>query len=178
MIFGLVLNNYKVFFIGKFESWIKEEKLKPVIKDFHLITMESTFFVRTFFFVIFGMSLKLSELWDLNAALISLGIVAGVLLVRIICLKLFGMKNLIPEIFVAPRGLITILLFFAIPASYQFQGFSHGILLYTILISSTIMTIALVFKGKHPERVETIKFDNWEELDEEISALSKKSDKQ
>ena len=45
-------------------SWIREEKLKPVLGDFHMITIEAAFFIRTFFFVIFGMSLELTDLLD------------------------------------------------------------------------------------------------------------------
>jgi NhaP-type Na+/H+ or K+/H+ antiporter len=169
IVFGLVLNNYEIFFGGSLKSWIKVDKLVPVIKDFHLVTMETTFIVRTFFFVIFGMTLELTDLLDMNAALISVGIVAAILLVRFVCLKMFGMKNIWLELFVAPRGLITILLFFSIPYPFQASQFSSGILLYTILLSSIIMTIALVIKGKEPERVDILLFDDWDELEEDHS---------
>jgi hypothetical protein len=75
------------------------------------------------------------------------------------------------ELFVAPRGLITILLFFSIPAAYQFAGFSPGILLYTILITSVIMAAVMVVKGKETERFEKLEFDDWDELDREIAGL-------
>jgi Kef-type K+ transport system membrane component KefB len=171
LIFGIVLNNYKEFFKGKFLSLINEDKLKPVVRDFHLITMESAFVVRTFFFVIFGFSLQLTDLLNLNDAIISMGIVAAIIVVRFICLKLFRIKHVIPELFVAPRGLITILLFFGIPASLQYAGFSPGILLYTIIISSVIMAVALVVKGKEKERFEVLNYNDWDELDKEIAEL-------
>ncbi|KPL11989.1 MAG: sodium:proton exchanger [Bacteroides sp. SM23_62] len=171
LIFGLVLNNYSHFFRWKLRSWIREERLKPVLEDFHLITTEAAFFIRTFFFVLFGISLELIDLVDLNAALISLGIVGSIILVRFICLKLFRVKNMVTELFVAPRGLITILLFFSIPAAKQFAGFSPGILLYTILITSVIMAVVLVVKGKETERFEVLEFDDWDELDKEIAEL-------
>ena len=171
LIFGLVLNNYSHFFRWKLRSWISVEKLKPLLEDFHLVTMEAAFTVRTFFFVIFGMSLELTDLLDLNGALISVGIVASIFMVRFICLKLFGMKHIVTELFVAPRGLITILLFFGIPAAYQYAGFNPGILLYTIIITSIIMTVVLVVKGKETERFEVLEFDGWEELDGEIAEL-------
>ena len=136
-----------------------------------MITIEAAFFIRTFFFVIFGMSLELTDLLDLNGALISIGIVASILLIRFICMKLFGMKHIVTELFVAPRGLITILLFFSIPATFQYAGFSPGILLYTILITSVIMAVVLVVKGKETERHEVLNFDNWDELDKEITEL-------
>lgn len=171
LIFGLVLNNYKVFFTGKLTSWIVEEKLTRVKKDFHLITLESAFFVRTFFFVIFGISLDLTSLLNLYDALISLEIILAILAVRFISLKLFRIKDIMPELFVAPRGLITILLFFAIPLAYQYSGFGTGILLYTIILSSVIMAVALVVKGKEKQKYDVLNFDNWEELDQEINEL-------
>lgn len=174
--FGLVLSNYPVFFQGKFKSWIDEKRLKPVLKDFHMITTESAFFVRTFFFVIFGVSLTLSDLLNMNDALISLEIISTIIIIRFICLQVFRMKDIFPELFVAPRGMITILLFFGIPATYQFAGFSPGILLYTIMFSSIIMTLALVIKGKEKKRFEVLNFDDWDELDGEIKKLSGKKD--
>lgn len=172
LIFGLVLNNYSVFFRGRLRLWIHEEKLKPLVENFHLITMESAFIIRTFFFVIFGISLELTDLLDLNGALFSMGIVASIFLVRFICLKLFGMKHIVTELFVAPRGLITILLFFGIPAAYQYAGFSPSIVLYTIILTSIIMAMILIVKGKETERFEVLNFDSWDELDKEITELN------
>jgi cell volume regulation protein A len=64
-----------------------------VQNDFHILTLESAFFIRTFFFVIFGMTLELSNLIDGKAALISLIIVAGIFLLRLISLKIFMPKG-------------------------------------------------------------------------------------
>ena len=53
-------------------------------------------------------------------------------------------------LYIAPRGLITILLFFQIQGAYsQFAQpqFNQGILLVIILVTSIIMTIALVQNG-------------------------------
>ena len=56
--------------------------------------------------------------------------------------------------FIAPRGLITILLFYTIPKAYQLEGFDEGILLYTILLSSLIMTVSLIIgKNKNLNQV-------------------------
>ena len=55
-----------------------------------------------------------------------------------------------PLLYIAPRGLITILLFFQILGAYsQFAQpqFDQGILLVIILVSSIVMTIALVQNG-------------------------------
>jgi len=175
LIFGIILNNYRLFFFGRLKSLINNNSLKRVQDDFHLLTMESAFFIRTFFFVIFGMTLELKNLLDLKSALISLGIVSGILLIRFVSLKIFRVKRLFPEVFIFPRGLITILLFFSIPVTSQSSDFNSGLLLYVILITSVIMAVSLMLKGEDREYAEKLNFKDWDELDKEIEALSKPS---
>ena len=50
LIFGLVLNNNRLFFKGFLKKWLQPKKVKNILHDFHLVTMETAFVVRTFFF--------------------------------------------------------------------------------------------------------------------------------
>ena len=170
LIFGLVLNNHKIFFRGKLEKLIHLPSIKNILHNFHLVTIETAFVVRTFFFVIFGITIDLNSLLDLEVMLLSLVIVVVLFAVRAVFLVFFRRRNLSPEIWIAPRGLITILLFFAIPASVQSDNFSSGILLYTILITSIIMALALIAKGKHIEPVDAM-HDYWVEIDRQIEKI-------
>jgi len=63
---------------------------------------------------------------------------------------------MLPELFLAPRGLITILLFYAIPAELKLEEFNPGILLFIIIASSLAMAIALIKdkKGKESQEIE------------------------
>jgi len=150
LIFGMALANHQVFF-KIFKNDIEEhDPIEDIEKDFHLITLESAFLVRTFFFVIFGMTINLESLVDLDVFLYSMAIVASLYIIRFIVLKVFNLKSSIsPELWIAPRGLITILLFFKIPLAFQVDNFDNGILLYVIIISSIIMTIALILNKKN-----------------------------
>ena len=169
LIFGLILNNYQLFFRGRLKPWINKGVIDKIIEEFHLVTIESAFVIRTFFFVVFGMTLDLTTLLDQDTLLISLAIVAAMYIIRYICLKVVLFRNIIPELWVAPRGLITILLFFAIPAELATDQFNSGILLTTVLTTSIIMTIALIIKPKQAvtESFDELTFENWEELDQE-----------
>uniref|UniRef100_UPI004049698B cation:proton antiporter domain-containing protein n=1 Tax=Fulvivirga sp. TaxID=1931237 RepID=UPI004049698B len=173
LIFGLVINNYKVFFRGKLAKLINLSALHSILGNFHLVTMESAFVIRTFFFVIFGLSIDLSSLLDTWALLVSIIIVISLFGVRALFLKLVVKENLNPQLFMAPRGLITILLFFSIPTHLQLETFSSAILLYTILITSSAMAIALIASGKHLEPVEAVQLEYWQELDKEIDEIPK-----
>jgi NhaP-type Na+/H+ or K+/H+ antiporter len=158
LIFGLVLNNHKLFFKGFLKQWIQPKKVKQVLEDFHLVTVESAFVVRTFFFVLFGITISLTSLLNFEVALISLCVLAALYLVRYIFIKLFIRKDISPQVLLAPRGLITILLFFAIPEEYHTDRFDSGILLYTIIVSCIIMAAALVASGKKVIPIEDMSF--------------------
>jgi hypothetical protein len=158
--FGLVLNNTDVFFRGFLKKYFDKEKVKPILHDFHNLTLESAFLIRTFFFVIFGLSITLSSLGNLEVALNSLGIVAILFAVRFLILRFVAKEHLFPELFIAPRGLITVLLFFVLAKneSAQIESFDTGLLLYPILITSIIMMVALILN--RGEKVTEVIFHN------------------
>jgi len=174
LVFGLTLSNYKIFFSGRLKRFIDETVLIRINKEFHLVTLESAFIVRTFFFVVFGLTLDLQSLLDLNTAIISLSITAALYLIRFICLRPF-FKSILPELFIAPRGLITVLLFFGIPPVFIQDNFSSGILLYTILISGVIMTAGMIWVGNEPEDVDRLEFTDLDQLGKELKELNPKS---
>ncbi|MGB0391172.1 MAG: cation:proton antiporter, partial [Salibacteraceae bacterium] len=74
LVFGLVLNNPKVFFRGPLKKLIDEDALGKILNDFRLITIESAFIVRTFFFVIFGTTILLSQLVSITVFFQSIAI--------------------------------------------------------------------------------------------------------
>ena len=171
LVFGLVLNNHERFFRGPLNRWIKHDVLDGITEEFHTVTLETAFVVRTFFFVVFGMTLELESLLDVNTALLSLAIVASIYVIRFVFFKIFGMKDILPELFIAPRGVITVLLFFGIPVMYQQEAFSSGILLYSILLTGIAMTVAMVLKGRSPESVVEMNYRDFEALDKEVERL-------
>jgi NhaP-type Na+/H+ or K+/H+ antiporter len=149
--FGLVLNNTSLFFRGFLARFFDTEKVKPILHDFHTLTLESAFLIRTFFFVVFGLSITLSSLYNWEVAVNSFVIVAILYAIRYIALKLFAKEFMFPEVFIAPRGLITVLLFFVLMKSdtINIPNFDTGLLLYPILITSVIMMVALIsYKGE------------------------------
>jgi NhaP-type Na+/H+ or K+/H+ antiporter len=148
LVFGLALSNHQTVFKIFKNDFDEDDPIEKIEKEFHLITLETAFVVRTFFFVIFGMTINLSSLANLNVLLTSILILAGIYAFRWIALKLFASDHQKPELFIAPRGLITILLFFAIPAAYIDKQFDSGILLYVIIISSLVMSWALIMEKK------------------------------
>ena len=149
LVFGLLLNNNNLFFIGKLKEFINEKTINSILKDLHLVTRESAFVVRTFFFVVFGTTIDLRALLDLEIFAVGLGIVVFFFIVRFVFLKLFFLKkSIFPEFFITPRGLITVLLFFSIPEELTSLTFNSDIILITIIVTSLVMTWGLIKFGK------------------------------
>jgi len=148
LIFGLILSNPRLFFIGALRIFHNKRALHEIYETFHLITMESAFVVRTFFFFIFGFSVSILSLFDLRLALVSGLVILVIYLIRGGLMRLImKAKNYKLGTLIAPRGLITLLLFYSIPEDLINPSFNDGILLFVIIITSLLMTYGLVKYG-------------------------------
>jgi cell volume regulation protein A len=161
LIFGLIIKNIKLFFPGKTKIFLEEDRMHQIYHELHIITLETAFIVRTFFFVIFGITIVLSSLLSLNVALVSILIIISIYAIRWVVLRVFVGKDMFPQLFIAPRGLITVLLFYAIPNQAKIPGFESGILLFVIIATSLVMTWAMI---KDKRKIGTIP----DEINEEV----------
>lgn len=167
LIFGLLIANKELFFKGFLSKWLNIKEAEHIYEGLHVITMETAFVVRTFFFVIFGLTIVLADLASIQVAIISLLIIASIYAIRYVLLRIFMGKDILPQLFIAPRGLITVLLFYAIPTDLV-PGFQPGILLFIIIATSLIMTFAMIAdKGRTGKAVQKAKanpigYEAWE----------------
>ncbi|MCB0851351.1 MAG: cation:proton antiporter [Bacteroidetes bacterium] len=145
LFFGLVVANMEIFFRGPLRRWLNMTKAKEVYEGLHVVTIETAFIVRTFFFVIFGLTIAIASIFSVNVATVSGLIILSIYAIRYLTLRVFVGRDVIPQLFIAPRGLITILLFYAIPLEAEVPGFDSGILLFIIIATSLIMTFALIY---------------------------------
>jgi hypothetical protein len=144
LIFGIFIGNLDLIKRKTFVKLLHPEKMHEEVVDFKNIVAEGTFLVRTLFFVVFGYLIDLEELLNIETIEWSIGIVIGIFLVRIIQLKLIKLP-VFPLLFVAPRGLITILLFLAIPTSMSFSLVNKSLIIQVIIITVFVMMIGMLF---------------------------------
>ncbi|HAY88926.1 MAG TPA: sodium:proton exchanger, partial [Bacteroidetes bacterium] len=145
--FGLILKNHHLVFIGPLKNLMSRMEFVKMEKDFHIISRETAFVLRTFFFIVFGLTIDLSSLVNLEVLIISLMAFVGILLVRILLLKWITKEASAVVEYVAPRGLITILLFYSIPNDLISQVFQPGIILWVVIITSIYMSYGLIRSG-------------------------------
>lgn len=149
LIFGLVLNNRKIFFRWKLSKLISNSGIVRLLDDFKMFTAETSFLVRTFFFVFFGMSLSLDTFKGGKVWIVSFLILTALFGIRLLLFKTILRKNIFPKVWLAPRGLITILLFYAIPEEFQLEEFKAGVLFIVIIVTSLVMATSLMLEKKH-----------------------------
>ena len=150
LVFGLMLSNRNIFFPGKLRVFLNDTQMSTIFDNFKMITLESSFVVRTFFFVIFGFTIILTSLLNFEVWLVSILVLAVLYGIRFAWFRLVIRKNIYPDIWMAPRGLITILLFYSIPEKLAVDIFNEGILLLVILASSITMAVSLIRYKKRP----------------------------
>ena len=158
--FGLAVNNADLLL-----GWLRlrtgwrgftAEDLAPDLLQLKNITAESAFLIRTFFFLLFGYSITLANLisWQLlGQGLLIVGVLTAI---RYGYLRYVAKTDLLPELFIAPKGLITVLLFYSIPAQHLLGDVSENILFMVILLTSILMMGGLVVS--HQRQTAAIEF--------------------
>ena len=150
MVFGLFIGNLNEL---KHLKWFKKfdtADLNEEVEKFKEITIEAAFLVRTLFFLLFGFLLETAEILNQQTLIWSVAIVAIIIVFRIIQLKISKLPML-PLLFIAPRGLITVLLFISI-LPYQNIGLVNKSLIVQVVIITTLITmIGLIMTKRKPE---------------------------
>jgi Kef-type K+ transport system membrane component KefB len=152
LIFGLFIGNIDEL---KKLSWInrmKPENLNQEVHKFKEITTEITFMIRALFFLLFGYLINISELLNMDTALWAFLLTGSIFMLRYLVIYLFQLKQN-PILFIAPRGLITILLFLTIPSSQQFYMANKSLILQVIILSAFVMMFGLINYKKVPEKI-------------------------
>ncbi|HNX43725.1 MAG TPA: cation:proton antiporter [Bacteroidales bacterium] len=153
LVFGLFLGNTEEFKRFKIFEQFRPQKLEAEVVKFKDITYEVTFLVRSLFFLLFGYLMETDELLDLGSLPWSCGIVISIYLIRWVTLKVFKLPAT-ELLFVAPRGLITILLFISILPDQRMPVVGKSLVIQTIVLSVLVMMFGLMLSGRPTKEIE------------------------
>jgi len=151
-IFGIFLSNFTNLIPKSLKKYIKTDDVKKSeLHEFHLLTAESTFLVRTFFFLFFGFSIPLDSFVEFEPYIIGATVLLIMYGVRYFYLALvLNDEESKPLLYFSPRGLITILLFLSI-SDYDIQKSNivdEKVLLVIIIASMLIMIQGSIKRSK------------------------------
>ncbi len=144
LIFGLFLGNLRKLKVYSLFSNFNFEVLRHETPKFKEQVAEVTFLVRSLFFILFGYSIQTSDLLDVSTLWWSLGICGLIYVMRLTVLRVLRMP-LFPLTTVAPRGLISILLFLSILPEDRLPFFNQSMIVQVMFISIFVMMLGLMF---------------------------------
>ena len=153
LLFGLFLGNIDELKNFKFIRRFHPVDFDREVHKFKELTTEFAFLIRSLFFLLFGFLIETEELLNSVTIFRALGITAGVFVIRAIFLKIFRLP-LNPLFYIAPRGLITILLFLSIPLSLQIEIADKSLIIQVIILSALLMMIGLMKHKEYEEKTE------------------------
>lgn len=147
LILGLMLNNPHLIRRMKFLDRLHTNHYPAELVKLKHLTAEATFLVRTFFFLVLGYTTPLAAFADQQTWIVALALVAAIFLLRLPVVALLSGRQLRPLLWAAPRGLITVLLFYSLPAGTVPEVFPPGALILVVLVSCVIMAIGFQLDG-------------------------------
>lgn len=157
-IFGIFMSNVKSLLPRFLRSYLDLDATRKEIQEFHILTAESTFLVRTFFFLFFGFSIQLSNFKSIIPFFYGLIIFLIMFFIRYMYITFTSLKiKPSPLVYMSPRGLISILLFIQLKdvsfISLDQSPIDERVLLIVILSSMLVMLLGTMKKQKDKEEI-------------------------
>ncbi|MGA0042780.1 MAG: cation:proton antiporter [Flavobacteriaceae bacterium] len=164
-IFGVFLSNAKVLLPTFMKQYLNLGQTDKSLHEFHILTAESTFIVRTFFFLFFGFSVVISDFVSVEPFIYGLSILAIMLVIRYLYLSISTLHfKPTALLYLSPRGLISILLFLQIKElnfiNNRSIAIDERVLLVVILSSMLILIFGTMRKTKIEETPVVYEFDS------------------
>lgn len=153
-IFGIFLSNVKSLLPQFLLNYLDIEQTEKGFHEFHILTAESTFIVRTFFFLFFGFSIEIIDFDSFSPIIYGLLIFMVMLVIRYVYLSATTLK-IKPSalVYMSPRGLISILLFIQLKEvsflNTTTSPIDERVLLVVILGSMLVMLLGTLNKPKN-----------------------------
>ena len=142
LLFGLTINNPTLITrIPRFSHWMSDD-YETTLNEFKAIAFELTFAVRGFFFILLGSWTDVATLL-MPTAWLGAGVVLFIIYTsRAALLRVFGGELGSSLLWLAPRGLITVLLYLTARMVVPVPDWVGGTVLIVVLVSAALILIA------------------------------------
>jgi len=142
LVFGLLVNNYSLWIrFRPIRRWA-DASFPATVVEFKGFVRELTFAARGVFFILLGYWANLSDLLAWQVWGIAAVVLVSIYGSRYLLLSALRQTLAAPLTWIAPRGLITILLYFSAKQVVTPPPFIEGAILLVVLISSSLTLLA------------------------------------
>ena len=138
LVLGLFLANFRKLDRFPRLAFLRPDSLEPEVRRFDEILGELTFVVRIAFFLLFGFLIDFTQLFRTDVLLWAGGTLLAAYALRAGLLRLAG-QRLAPVGFVAPRGLITVLLLLQLPPAVRLARVDDALVTQVVIFSALVM---------------------------------------
>jgi len=150
LVCGLIINNPHLVTWHEKLRGIKNDSYEQTLHEFKGLVAELTFAMKSFFFLLLGYWTDVRTMLSVRAWLVAIAGIAFIIASRWLILVVLRQRGLRQLIWIAPRGLITVLLFLSARDSGKLDDFPFGAVMLVVLATAALT--ALAHRGAaHPE---------------------------
>ena len=148
LLFGLAINNLRLFTGLPVLRGLLDSEFEKTLAEFKSLTTELTFAVRGFFFIILGYWTDWTALADPVAWLIAVVVLAVIFFSRSFWMRLSRIGMGAALTWIAPRGLITVLLFLSAKETVELPSSMDGAVLLVVFASALMVAVGRILWSK------------------------------
>ena len=147
LVCGLVLNNTHLLAPVRRLQPLLRPGYDTTLREFKGLVVELTFAVKSFFFLMLGYWTDLSAMTDWRAWAVMIAALGFIYPVRYVLLRLARQPDASRLVWVAPRGLITVLLFLTAATTPGLETFPFGAIMLLVLSTAALTALAQAGQG-------------------------------
>ena len=142
LVCGLIINNPNLVTWHAAVRGMQSDSYEQTLREFKGIVAELTFATKSFFFLLLGYWTDVRSMLSIEAILVAVAGIAAIFATRLLILKALRREEIAQLIWVAPRGLITVLLFLSARETGKLDGFPFGAVMLVVLVTSAMTALA------------------------------------
>jgi hypothetical protein len=142
LVCGLLLNNPQLLERTRHLKRLHTEGYDATLREFKGLVAELTFATKSFFFLLLGYWTDLERMADPEAWILAGWVVLAIYSTRWLLLKALRQDAADRLVWIAPRGLITVLLFLAATETGALGPFPFGTVMLVVLVTATLTALA------------------------------------
>jgi len=142
LVCGLLLNNPHLLERTTYLKRLHTPGYDQTLQEMKGLVAELTFAVKSFFFVMLGYWTDISHMTNPSAWVLAAAVVVGIYVSRFAILTVLSIPDRGTLVWLAPRGLITVLLFVTASLTGRLEAFPFGTVMLVVLATATITALA------------------------------------
>lgn len=152
LVCGLIINNPNLVTWHARLRDLQNETYRQTLHEFKGLVAELTFAMKSFFFLLLGYWTEVRSMLSVEAVLVAIAGIAAILGTRWLILKALRREGIAQLLWIAPRGLITVLLFLSARETGKLDAFPFGAVMLVVLVTSALTAMAHRGRGHVEEQ--------------------------